>query len=85
MISHPTKNPDPEYKKSPGYREDKNLEKIPNPGDFAKIPRIKISKSRKIPKLRKIPIPGDTNPETKKIHNPGDGNPETKKIPNPGD
>ena len=43
-----------------------------NPGDFAKIRGIEISK------LRKIPNPGDKNPETeKKIPNPGD----FRKIP----
>ena len=37
----------------------KNPEKkIPNHGNFAKIPGIKI------PKLRKIRNPGDENPET---------------------
>ena len=56
-----------------------STKKIPNPGDFAAIPVIKI------PKLRKIPNPEDKNPETKKIPNPGDKNPETKKIPNSED
>ena len=67
-ISHPTKkNLDPGDKKSPGYPEGEKSRKNPesrgfciNPGDFAKIPGIKI------PKLRKIPNPGDKNPETKK-------------------
>ena len=59
-IFHPTKkNPDPGDKKSPGYSEGiksrKNPEFCINPGDFAKIPGIKISK------LRKIPNPGDKN------------------------
>ena len=44
-----------------------------NPEDFSKIPGIKI------PKLRKIPNPGDNNPEPKK-------NPESRGFAkNPGD
>ena len=45
LSAHPAKKKIPKVK---------NL----NPGDFAKIPGIKI------PKLRKIPNPGDKNPET---------------------
>ena len=52
------KNPD--IKKNPEFRGF-----CINPGDFAKIPGIRI------PKLRKIPNPGDKKPETQKI-NPGD-------------
>ena len=44
------KNPDPGDKKSSGYPEGKKF----------RIPRIKIPGiSHKIPKLGKIPIPGD--------------------------
>ena len=71
-ISHPTKQKsDPRDKKFSGYPEGeksrKNLECrgyssrgfCINPGDFAKIPGIKIQK------LRKIPIPGIKNPESR--------------------
>ena len=51
----------------------KNPDKIPNPGDFAKIPEIKI------------PNPGDKKPKTKKIGIPGIKIPRLKKIPKPGD
>ena len=62
-----------EFQSEVGYPRD--IPKIKNPGDFAKIPWIKI------PKLRKILNPGNKNPETHKIPNPGSFLENSEKIP----
>ena len=49
----------------PGIKNPREIPKVKNPGDFVKIPGIKI------PRL-KNPNPGDKNPETQKIPNSGD-------------
>ena len=71
----PWKNPDPEGKKSriPGilhksreFRENPEIQKIPNPGIKIRNPEIKI------PRRKEIPNPGDKNRETKEISNTGE-------------